>query len=136
MISSDGTVIVSKLPPRAQLRLSFKQAVHATEQTTFDELYDNMIDYLGGLDKLVPCLPFDFKTLQQAYEQDKNFNTLSLKAWDRSAGYAFSGHNKQDLPSSLRELLLINGICIYSASECVCLLKQTARRWVESKNKS
>lgn len=133
MISSDGTVIVTKLPPRAQKRLSFKQAVHADETTDFNELYDKMINYLGGLNKLIPCSPFDFETLKQAYAQDKAFNTLSIKTWDRAAGYAFSGIKREDLPSSLRELLLLNGIAVYSASECVCLLKQTARRWVESK---
>lgn len=126
-------VVISKENKRSRKSMSFEQAVNLPyHDTPFNEFYDAVIDYLGGIDKITPCLPATKEELIEAYKVDKNFNSIFIRRWDTAAGFEFFGHAKYiQKRSRLQDLLIENGIRIYSISDCVSLLKRTAERIVE-----
>ena len=82
------------------------------------EIYTRAINACGGLDAIIPFIPFSLESIKQALANgDEYLNTLPLTTWDSVA------HN-------------IRGLCYYKAkincmslSQGVCLLKEAARQW-------
>ena len=86
-------------------------------EPTHDELYDMLIDAIG-LGALTRYLPASKEDLAAAYAEDRHLNNIPLKKWDNLAPIA-------------RHNLLRIGINSISLSDCVCLMKAAARRWVQ-----
>ena len=94
---------------------------------------------LIGLDNLRLLMPEDVETLAKKYEKDKNLNNIPLKLWDAIAGNSTyidkSGRQLyRNDSSSLKNLLLQNGINTYSPAQLVCILKEAAAEIVEEYN--
>ena len=92
-----------------------------------------------GLDNLRLLMPEDVETLAKKYEKDKNLNNIPLKLWDAIAGNSTyidkSGRQLyRNDSSSLKNLLLQNGINTYSPAQLVCILKEAAAEIVEEYN--
>ena len=113
--------------------------------TPFEEKYGAVIDYLGEENVRV-LIPVDnVESLKAAYSNDKHLNNIPLKKWDIASGYisyvdnykrqqykqTWNGYFLKNSPKNLAELLVSKGITSFSVAECVCILKECARRWVE-----
>ena len=104
----------------------------AGERVSFEEFYRRVIEYLGGLDAVLPYIPFSLKEIQRALANgDENFNTLPLKKWDAAAGYLSQGWACIPTHSGLTILLRQKSIKSYSCSQNVCILKEAALEWAE-----
>lgn len=91
------------------------------EQVSHEEKYCRLINAVGGLDVVIPCIPFSLTLIKNALEHhDEHLNTLPLKNWDFSAD------------SYVKDLMYRKAhITCSSLSERVCLLKEAARQWAE-----
>ncbi len=90
------------------------------EKIAHEEIYTRAINLLGGLDAVIPYIPFKLEAIQDALEHhDKHLNTLPLTTWD----YA----SKRVKGLCYRKA----GINYMSQAEGVCLLKEAARQWAE-----
>lgn len=89
------------------------------EQLTHSEIYTRAINLLGGLDAVIPLIPFSLEKIKTALENhDEYLNTLRLTTWD------FGG-------ISVKDKLYHVGVNIISRSQLVCILKEAARQWAE-----
>ena len=53
---------------------------------THSEVYTRAINTCGGLDAVIPYIPFSLEKIQNALEHhDEHLNTLPLKTWDFAA---------------------------------------------------
>lgn len=103
------------------------------ERLSHSEIYGRMIDKLGGVDAVWECVPFTLADIQTALRTDKSLNSLDMELWDLAGGwypYRGRGGSEEYRPcySRLRDMLRNAGITIFSPSECVCTLKECARR--------
>ena len=90
------------------------------EVVSHKDIYTRVINALGGLDAVIPYIPFTLDEIQTALEHhDEYLNTLRLSTWD------FGSERVKDL--CYRKA----GITYMSLSEGVCLLKEAARQWAE-----
>lgn len=100
--------------------MTFNEAITKRETLTHKEVYERAINALGGLDAIIPYIPFTLKEIQTALaNHDEYLNTLPLRHWD------YASNN-------------IKGLCYRKAnincmslSQGVCLLKEAARQWAE-----
>ena len=84
------------------------------------EIYTRAINACGGLDAVIPYIPFSLEKIQNALEHyDEHLNTLPLRTWDSASER-------------------VKGLCYrkakinyMSVSQGVCLLKEAARQWAE-----
>lgn len=89
------------------------------ERLTHSEIYTRAINLLGGLDKVIPLVPFTLEQIKTALaNHDEYLNTLPLRTWDFAS-------------QSVRGRLVRVGVTIFSLSQCVCILKEAARQWAE-----
>lgn len=89
------------------------------EKLTHSEIYTRAINLLGGLDAVIPCIPFTVTEVREALDHhDKYLNTLPLRTWDFAA-------------NSIKGKLFRVGVTVSSLSQCVCILKEAARQWAE-----
>ena len=89
------------------------------EKITHREIYTRAINLLGGLDRVIPLVPFTLEQIKTALaNHDEYLNTLPLKTWD------FASHN-------VKGCLIRAGVTTLSLSQCVCILKEAARQWAE-----
>lgn len=104
-----------------------------------DELYDAVIDALGGPDAFRAMLPFqDTDVLYAKYLEDEHFNNRDaysphIGAWDHAAGYGlsrkpFQPPNYAPVPGPMWDLLHAHGVTWSTCSWNVCLLKRAAVR--------
>lgn len=106
-------------------------------ETNHDAYWDTIIERLGGTARLRDFVPFGVETLTAAYAKDKYFNTpeTNLRLWDKASGWEQGIQGKMfRIGSPLQDFLLKHGIRSYSPSDCVCLLKQVAKRMVEEQD--
>ena len=90
------------------------------EVVSHKDIYTRAINVCGGLDTVIPYIPFKLEEIQKALEHhDEYLNTLRLSTWD------FGSERVKDL--CYRKA----GINYMSLSEGVCLLKEAARQWAE-----
>lgn len=104
--------------------MDFKTAIRVKEccidmdtgkPLSYSEIYGRMIDKLGGVDAVFTYVPFSTEEIKKALRSDTNLNNLSITTWDTASVW-------------LKGLLLRNGITCFSLAECVCTLKECARR--------
>ena len=94
------------------------------EKVPHREIYTRAINACGGLDKVIPYIPFPLEDIQNALASyDEYLNTLPLKTWD------FASERVKDL--CYRKA----GITYMSLSQGVCLLNEAARQWAEREEK-
>lgn len=104
-----------------------------------DELYDGIIDALGGPSALAPFLPYpDAGGLLAAYRANNDFNdapTVSryVDIWDHAAGFHVAERPIQPptyepFDNPFQRFLRVQGVQLPSLSQCVCLLKRAALR--------
>lgn len=126
------TIIVPEITERTKKSMSFEEAVGLPYLSTpHDIFYDAVIDYLGGLDAITPFVPATKEEIKQALKTDNKLGAIPLRKWDAASGFEFQGHNCHRHPNSFQQMLVTNGIRVYSPSECVCLLKRAAERMAE-----
>lgn len=85
---------------------------------THGEVYARAIEACGGLDAVIPHIPFSLENIQNALlHHDEYLNTLPLRTWDFAA-------------ERVKGLMYRKARITYSAlSQRVCLLKEAARQW-------
>lgn len=124
-----NTTAVPKTTDRTNKSMSFEDAVGLPYlNTPFDDFYDAVIEYLGGVNAIKPFVPAEKEEIKQTLEKDHSLNSIPIKKWDAASGFEFQGAKCIRKPNKFQALLLENGIRVYSPSECVCLLKRTAER--------
>ena len=108
---------------------NYNKDVITGEDVSFNEVYDRLVSFIG-LKELIDCIPQSRKQLKEAYDEDKNLNSIPLSNWDRWAGFKFWGAKRIDLDSPLKRLLKDKGINSYSPSQLVSLLKHAAIKYI------
>lgn len=101
------------------------------KQLTHREIYGRIINKLGGLDAIIPMIPYPLEALQEAMPKNEYFNTLSMSRWDDASGFMVSLGRCTLVGSPLTNHLRKHGITAMSNAENVCILKEAARLWVE-----
>ena len=92
--------------------------IKSVSEVSHEEKYTRLINAVGGLDAVIPCIPFSLIHIKQALENyDEHLNTLPLKTWD------FAAEKAKDLMYRKAH------ITCSSLAERVCLLKEAARQW-------
>lgn len=96
------------------------------------EIYDRYIDYLGGLDKVKPYIPYDIEYLVPKYKKDHLLNNTWTGDWSIAAGFFPDGrHNLHPTFNGLWYLYGQHGITQVSCATGVCILKEAARMLIE-----
>lgn len=98
-------------------------------ELTHEEIYSKIIEVLGGLDVIISYIPFSKAQIIKALKEDRNLNNLSLRAWDAAAGFKIECGKLTGYGWGLWDLLARKGITSVSPAECVCILKEAARKW-------
>ena len=114
--------------------MTIKEAigVKTNERIPHREIYRRAIEYLGGLDVVLPYVPFPLKSIQKAIETgDEYLNTLPLKIWDAASGFYTQGWDCFPTHDGITILLRQKSINVCSCSESVCILKEAALEWTE-----
>jgi hypothetical protein len=108
-------------------------------EMTHKEKYSTIVHAIG-LNNLIPLIPGTKDKIKKALEKDPYLNNIPMKYWDDACGslqllnYAYStGGRKTFYPVPVGVVQLLNriGINSMSLSDCVCILKEAARIWVE-----
>lgn len=104
---------------------------------THSEFCNKIIEKLGGLNIIIPFIPFTLVEIVDALEKDKHLNTLSVEKWDAAAGFRFE-YGKYNLIHHLGIAQLYQRMKInsFSCSDGVSLLKSAARLWAERETSS
>lgn len=131
----DNIIIIPKHTARSRLNLDIMEAINVNaykdmntnEELTHEQVYNHLIDYLGGPNEIEPYIPFTKEEIQKAYNTNKNLNNLKLQKWSTAAGFEQEAQGKMVLhPNKFWNFLRINGINKASCSQLVCLLKHAA----------
>lgn len=95
--------------------------IKSSVDISHEEKYARLINAVGGLDAVIPLIPYSLTRIKNALENhDEHLNTLPLRAWDSSAD------------TYVKDLMYRKAHITYSSlSERVCLLKEAARQWAE-----
>lgn len=105
------------------------------ETISHSEKFTRAINLLGGLDVIIPYIPFTLEHIQKAVKEDENLNNLSAHMWNLSAGFKWTithgAHNYVPVNAGIWNLYRKAGITSASCSQGVCLLKEAARQWAE-----
>lgn len=89
------------------------------KKITHEEIYTRAINLLGGLDAVIPHIPFSIAKIKTALDDhDEHLNTLPLRTWDFASNF-------------LRRRFNQVGVTVIPISQCVCTLKQAALQWAE-----
>lgn len=87
------------------------------KQLSHEEVYERVINKLGGVNSIIPYIPFTYDQVKNAIEEDRYLNNLSIRMWDNAT-------------AGIMNVLRNHHITTYSISQCVCILKTAARLWV------
>lgn len=98
------------------------------KELSHEEVYDRIIERLGGLYAVLLYIPFEIAEIREALKTDENLNNLPLKTWDYAAGFAVDGPYARPTFNNLWKLYRAHGINAASASQGVCILKRAACR--------
>lgn len=99
-------------------------------EITHSEKYQRAIRALGGLEAVVPFIPFSKYAIVRALRDgDEHLNSLPLSAWDRAAGFVGVGKYFRCVQGALWGLYAKRGVTSASCADGVCLLKEAARLW-------
>ena len=132
-------VVVDKMPRPSKYK-SLHDIIERDETLSFDQKYDELINYLGGLDAVAQYVPFSKERIETALNKgDDRLNTLPMTTWNTAAGFRYTRQDRRErisfVPSNsnLWGLFMTYGITSASPSQCVCLLKRAAVRMVEER---
>lgn len=95
------------------------------------EIYTRAINACGGLDVVIPYIPFTLEEIKKALKKDEHLNNLSMKKWDLASGFIASGMDCKFVGGGVWNLYCRAGINSASNAQGVCLLKEAARQWAE-----
>lgn len=90
-------------------------------------------EYMGrvigklGIENIKQYIPYDLDVLKEKFKFDVHFNNTNLQAWEEASGFWYRKGNLEFMSTGLSVLLRRNKITCFSSSECVSLLKETAR---------
>lgn len=104
------------------------------ETVSHSEIYGHRaVDFLGGMNAVIPFIPFTREQVQRALKNDKWLNNLSMTRWDAASGFTTRPNSGVCIQNGggISVLYRAKGINAYSCSDGVCLLKEAARRWAE-----
>lgn len=103
--------------------------IETGNKLTHSEIYQRAIERFGGLDAIIPFIPFSNAAVKHALANgDENLNTLNIKEWDGIAGYYFKSNF---VFGPIWNLYRRYGVTAASSSQGVCLLKEAARMRAE-----
>lgn len=95
------------------------------------EKYTRAINLLGGLNAIIPLIPFTLEEIQKMLREDTNLN-IHMDKWIAASGFRPDRlGNVRFVGSPLWNLYHKAHITSASCSEGVCLLKEAARQWAE-----
>lgn len=102
------------------------------EVVSHKEIYTRAINLCGGLDAVIPLIPFSLSQIKEALKTDEHLNNLSMDRWDRASGFK-SGRQGSMTFIGGGVWHLYHKVEIHAAScaQGVCLLKEAARQWAE-----
>ena len=102
------------------------------ETISHEEIYTRAINLFGGLDAVIPYIPFTLEEIKEALKTDKHLNNLSMKTWDLASGFISDRHGDvKCYGGGVWYLYRKAGINTASCAQGVCLLKEAARQWAE-----
>lgn len=105
------------------------RARYLRNEITFRDYYGALVEHIGedALRQLLPGnhTPEDWRALAAA---DERLNNVPLRQWD-----ARHDHVRRLARAAIAGLAAITGPGGWSLSDSVCVLKETARRYAESK---
>ena len=101
------------------------------ETISHSEKYTRAINLLGGLDAIIPLIPFSRGEIKRALETDEHLNNLNMERWDRASGFICRGGTCMVVGGGIWDLYRKAGISSASNSQGVSLLKEAARQWAE-----
>ena len=118
------------------INIHFANVDRTTGETiSHREKFTRAINLLGGLDMVIPYIPFTLERIQRALKEDENLNNLSIHMWNLAAGFKWEtthGDNHYvPINVGIWHLYRKADITSASCSDGVCLLKEAARQWAE-----
>lgn len=101
------------------------------EKISHKEIYTRAINLFGGLDVVIPYIPFTLEQIQKALKSDEHLNNLPMNKWDLASGFVCKNADVRHIVGGVWNLYRKAGINAASNSQGVCLLKEAARQWAE-----
>lgn len=102
------------------------------EKISHREIYTRAINVCGGLDIVIPYIPFSLSAIVDALKTDENLNNLDLERWEKASGFQRGRQGSMiHIGGHIWDLYRKAGITSASCSQGVCLLKEAARQWAE-----
>lgn len=90
-------------------------------------------EYMGriigklGIENIKRYIPYDTDVLKEKLKSDIHLNNTRLQAWEEAGGFWYRNREQYHVLTGLSYLLRVNQVTCFSSSDCVCLLKETAR---------
>lgn len=107
--------------------------IKSGEKLTHSEIYGRAIDFLGGLDEVARFVPVPVDAIRQKLKEDPHLNNTKMSLWDEAAGFRCVGADCRLIGGGIWVLYRKHGIDSASNAQCVCLLKEAARRLAANK---
>ena len=108
--------------------------VNTGEEIKSSDVYARAIDALGGLDAVIPYIPFDVSMIRLALYTDKNLNNLPAASWNKASGFICDDMNCTFVGGGIWELYRKVGISAANNADSVCVLKEAVRQWAKRKD--
>lgn len=112
---------------------SFHRDLDTGIEIPWHEYMGRVIEKLG-LENIKRYIPFQLDELKEKLKDDVHLNNTPLQAWDTASGYMpyintqTKTQEYMQMCHGVADLLVCNGITIFSVSECVSVLKEASRR--------
>jgi len=110
---------------------SFYRDLTTGKKLNDEEFHRRVIEKLGGLEAIIPYIPFTYDEIYHASLIDKYLNNLSMSKWDMASGFISRGSDVQPIFSGLPTLYSHYKINDYSLSDGVSILKNAALMWIK-----
>ena len=108
---------------------SLYRDIETGEKLTWNEYMERIINKLE-INRIEFYIPYGRAYIKEALKTDVHLNNTDLRTWDNASGYMTSQWRSQPplfLHRGFGQFLIDNKITCFSLSECVCILKETAR---------
>ena len=105
---------------------SLYRDLNTGKEISWREYMQRIINKLG-IENIKRYVPYDADVLKEKLKSDIHLNNTRLKAWEESSGFWYRNGEQYHVLTGLSCFLRANKITCFSSSECVCLLKETAR---------
>lgn len=96
------------------------------EEVPWREYMHRVIEKLGA-ENIKPYIPYDMGTIKEKLKSDIHLNNTRLQEWYEAGGFWFYKGELTYKAIGLSRLFVQNKITCFSPSDCVCVLKETAR---------